>query len=86
MRCSHNSTVLCFYLVAGILAPRVISVSMLKVCFGVISGMCCTAFFHLRPVKKRFLMPATGSVLTADPIRREAAVCVERGLRQVNNP
>lgn len=29
---------------------------------------------------------AAGSVLTAYPIIREAVVCVERGLRQVNNP
>lgn len=27
-----------------------------------------------------------GSVLTAYPIKREAVVCVERGLGQVNNP
>lgn len=54
----------------------------------IISGSRCTALLRLQPAMKPlfFLMRAAACVLTAYPIIREAVVCVERGLRQVNNP
>lgn len=57
----------------------------LKVGFAVVSVVPCAGLCLLQPMMKSFHMPAD-SVLTVCPIIREAVVCAERGLRQVNNP
>lgn len=46
----------------------------------------CTLLLRLGAWMEAFVAPAASSALSACPIIREAVVCVERGLREVNNP